>query len=168
MTKILVVSDTHGQNQILHDVIALEKPIDMLIHCGDVEGNLNSVLGCSPGFEVHAVRGNCDYSGYADRLLLTAEDKRILVVHGHEHAVRYTLDALFRAAMQNQADVVLFGHSHIPEIEERYGILAVNPGSLAKPRQQARQKTYALLTITEGAFPRAEIKVFSHSWPDCE
>ncbi|MBQ8305796.1 MAG: metallophosphoesterase [Blautia sp.] len=158
MTKILVVSDTHGKNSYMHDAIALEHPFDMLIHCGDVEGNLYSILGPDPGYEFHAVRGNCDYSGYPDRLILTVEDKRILVVHGHEHAVRYSNDALFRAASQSSADVILFGHSHMPEIEERYGILAVNPGSLAKPRQQTRRRTYAILTITEGSFPRADIK----------
>ena len=163
MTKILVVSDTHGKNSFLLDVIALERPFDMLIHCGDVEGNLYSILGRDPGFAFHAVRGNCDYSGYPDRLILPVEDKRILVVHGHEHAVRYTNDALFRAARESKADVILFGHSHMPEIEERYGILAVNPGSLAKPRQQTRRRTYAILTIEENTFPRADIKELAPS-----
>ena len=36
--KILVVSDTHGRDSGLERAVELERPFDMLIHCGDVEG----------------------------------------------------------------------------------------------------------------------------------
>ena len=37
--KILIVSDTHGKDSNLETVLEIEKPIDMLIHLGDVEGS---------------------------------------------------------------------------------------------------------------------------------
>lgn len=36
--KVLIVSDTHGKEGNLKEAIRREQPIDMLIHCGDVEG----------------------------------------------------------------------------------------------------------------------------------
>ena len=36
--KILIVSDTHGRDEKLEEAVHKEAPIDMLIHCGDVEG----------------------------------------------------------------------------------------------------------------------------------
>ena len=41
--KILIVSDTHGRLENLERVIEMTKPIDALIHLGDVEGQEDSV-----------------------------------------------------------------------------------------------------------------------------
>ena len=68
--RILVVSDTHGHENNLERVLKKIRKPDHLIHCGDVEGNIYSILGTDTPYEIHAVRGNCDYSGYSDELLL--------------------------------------------------------------------------------------------------
>ena len=39
MKRALIVSDTHGRLGNLKEVLEQEKPIDMLVHCGDVEGS---------------------------------------------------------------------------------------------------------------------------------
>ena len=36
--KIMIVSDSHGQMENITRAIGLEKPLDMLFHCGDTEG----------------------------------------------------------------------------------------------------------------------------------
>ena len=36
--KVLIVSDTHGQDENLEETVLREAPFDYLIHCGDVEG----------------------------------------------------------------------------------------------------------------------------------
>ena len=41
--KILVVSDTHGHSRELLEVLRRVKPVDALIHCGDVEGQENYI-----------------------------------------------------------------------------------------------------------------------------
>ena len=45
MMKILIISDSHGHHDLLRRAIGQEAPIDMLIHAGDVEGNLEKILG---------------------------------------------------------------------------------------------------------------------------
>ena len=37
MGKVLIVSDNHGQIDTLKKIIAMEKPVDLVIHCGDSE-----------------------------------------------------------------------------------------------------------------------------------
>ena len=39
MMKILIVSDTHGKDEVLREVIGTEEPVDMLIHLGDTVGS---------------------------------------------------------------------------------------------------------------------------------
>ena len=41
--KILIISDSHGHHDLLRRAIGQEAPIDMLIHAGDVEGNLGTL-----------------------------------------------------------------------------------------------------------------------------
>ncbi len=158
--RILVVSDSHGKNRLLREAVKKEQ-FDMLIHCGDVEGNIYSILGTDTPYEIHAVRGNCDYSGYSDELLLTVAGHRIFVTHGHMYRVRYDNQTLLREAAKRSADVVCFGHSHIPEVEYSHGRLLLNPGSIAEPRQTGRKNTYAILTLEENKMPRADICVLT-------
>lgn len=59
--KILIVSDTHGKEGNLREALKREQPIDMLVHCGDVEGReekIREMAGCP----VHMVAGNNDFS----------------------------------------------------------------------------------------------------------
>ena len=58
--KILIVSDTHGRDATLRNLLEKVKPIDMLVHCGDVEGSeeyIRSLVDCP----VHMVAGNNDF-----------------------------------------------------------------------------------------------------------
>ena len=83
--RILVISDSHGRNDDVAGVIEQVGPIDMLIHCGDVERGddyIRSLVDCP----VHMVSGNNDYN-----LDLPAQDILILAI------IRYWLftDILF-------------------------------------------------------------------------
>lgn len=167
--KILVVSDSHGDMTSLRYAIGREMPIDMLIHCGDVEGNLDKTLGPGRDYDLKVVRGNCDFGNeYSPMLVFKAGYYRILVVHGdHYNAFDPKRQALLKLAKDNYADVVCYGHTHIWEnyYDEKNGILFLNPGSVSRPRMQpdgSRKKTYAVLTITDDTLPTAEI----HELPD--
>ena len=59
--KVLVVSDSHGRHELLRKAIGQEAPIDMLIHAGDVEGDLDRILGPKREYEIYAVAGNMDW-----------------------------------------------------------------------------------------------------------
>lgn len=59
--KILIVSDTHGQEKNLEEVLEKESPIDALIHLGDLEGGedfINTHVSCP----AYLVSGNNDFS----------------------------------------------------------------------------------------------------------
>lgn len=149
--KILVVSDSHGRNNAIRYAIGQEAPFDMLVHCGDVQGDLNSILGKGRDYELRVVRGNCDWTSSAPKeLLFEIGWCRIFVAHGDRYGVKYHNDEILAAARARHADVVLFGHSHVPEIVRTDdAILLVNPGSVSLPHQDPPKRTYAVLTIGE-------------------
>ena len=160
--KCLVISDTHGDNRAMMAVIEKEKPFDILIHCGDVQDNLAAILGTQE-YGYFAVRGNCDMFSYAeDERCVKLGYYNVFVTHGHRYQVNYRDSALIRVGRKAHADVILYGHTHVPEIKEdkESGILIVNPGSLSRPRQVPRVPTYAVLTISGDKLPEAEIKKY--------
>lgn len=159
--KIVVMSDTHGDLWAPDRVIEEELPFDYLIHLGDAEASLNVVLGHADAYELIAVRGNCDwFSTLPDVVTKKIGYYNLMCVHGHTYAVRSGHRILLDAARREYADVVLYGHTHVPCIERDpgSGILIVNPGSLTQNRPRGRKGTYAVLTISDDALPQAELK----------
>ena len=156
--KILVISDSHQDARVIDEVIAKESPFDILVHCGDSEGSLFLVQQRENPFEVYAVLGNCDYSGFPKEIFFTVGYYNFFVCHGHKHRVHNTNDDIVAAGKRNSADVVLFGHTHVPEISEEMGMLLVNPGSISLPKQASGKRSYAIVSISEDYLPKAEIR----------
>lgn len=163
--KILIVSDSHRDNDALRYAIGQEQPFDLLIHAGDVEGDLDTILPPRyRDYRVVCVRGNCDWGSLCpdSELIPVAGDtwhRSIYVTHGHRYNVRYEDDLLLDAARQQLADIVVYGHTHVPACYETAdGLLVINPGSVSEPRQASRQPSYAVLTIDDDGLPTAEIR----------
>ena len=78
------------------------------------------------------------------------------MTHGHNYYVNSRKDMIRSAAVQRGARIALFGHTHVPYLEEQEGILIANPGSLSLPRQADHYPTYLLLFIGEDGSVRAE------------
>ena len=68
--------------------------------------------------------------------------KRIFALHGHTRQVKYGLQMLAEAAKEKQADLVLYGHTHMPKVDYIDGIYYLCPGSI-------RQGSYGLADITD-------------------
>lgn len=156
--KILIVSDTHGRNSDLEDVVEKEIPFDMLIHCGDVEGQeffIEALADCPCSI----VAGNNDF--FSD---LPREDeimigrRKALVTHGHYYGISSGTDGVIQAAKSRGCEMVFYGHTHTPEVVEENGVLAVNPGSLVYPRQRGGEKSYAVMTTDGRGGVKVEIK----------
>lgn len=150
--KILVVSDSHGRDRNIQRAIEQEKPFDMMLHLGDIEegeGMIRTLcLNQNPTCQMYAVRGNNDFfSQMPAQAVLKLGPHRALLVHGHHFEVHSTLFLLEREARAKGADVALFGHTHVPLLEERDGILFLNPGSISLPRQEGRQPSYGVMEI---------------------
>lgn len=154
--KILIVSDSHGYHDLVRRAIGQEAPIDMLIHAGDVEGDLEKILGKKREYEIRAVAGNMDWSDkLEDELCFPAGNHVIYLTHGHRLGVHSGTGRLRKKAEEKGADIAIYGHIHRPVYEdgEEDGITVINPGSIAKPRQEGWKKSYAVLTIRrDGSF----------------
>ncbi|MDD6035282.1 MAG: metallophosphoesterase [Lachnospiraceae bacterium] len=148
--KAVIVSDSHGRFGGLQEIIEREKPFDLLIHAGDIQGG----TGCLEDWAecpVYAVRGNCDWSGeLSQELLVPFGSHTIFLTHGHRYGVKSGIETLAMAAKEAGADIAVYGHSHIPSAEERYGVVTLNPGSVSEPRQKMRRPTYLILENRPG------------------
>ena len=145
MSRIAVISDSHGSLHNLKSFLPQLGQVDALWHLGDCTEDaprLAEMLNC--GYV--SVRGNCD--PFSDMPLTERIDwhgKRFLLLHGHTAGGRLSL---CYAAKEQHADAVLFGHSHIASIETADGVLLINPGSLSRPRG-GRGPSIAVLTLTD-------------------
>ena len=75
--------------------------------------------------------------------------KHIVYTHGHTHYVKYGLYDLITDARSKKADVLLYGHTHVPDCRYEDGLYIVNPGSL-----HGSFGTFAILDIThQGVVP---------------
>ena len=149
--KILIMSDSHGHHDLVRRAIGQEAPIDMLIHAGDVEGDLEQVLGPGRDYELRVVAGNMDWSDrLEDELCFPIGDHhRVYLTHGHRLGVHSGTYWLVERARKKGADIAVYGHIHVPDYGTEEGVLVINPGSIAKPRQQGWRKSYAVMTVDE-------------------
>ena len=160
--RILVVSDSHGCNTYLKQAIQREKPFDYLIHCGDIQFSLDSIDD-NKEYEILAVKGNTDSDHSLDEeQSLSVLFQDVWVVHGDKYHVKREekYNTLREAAKKKGASIVLFGHTHQPEIyEDRESyITLINPGSIGEPRTKEEKISYAVLTLTDDYDVIPEIK----------
>ncbi len=146
--RLLVMSDTHGDTEVIKTVRERHMDVDAVIHCGDSELPFDHeyLEGAK------RVRGNCDGDArFPDEEIFAVSDKKIFVTHGHLFNVKSTTMNLFYRAKEVEADVVFFGHSHVLGCELLENILFVNPGSLLKPRG-IDDKSYAIVEFSESTW----------------
>ncbi len=146
--KILVMSDTHGHKANIEKALQKYPDIDCIIHLGDYARDAEHLKKLTDK-EVYSLKGNCDVSSDAKQeLVLTVDGKKILALHGHQQCVKTSLLPLGLYAIQKGADLVLFGHTHIP-VEEPYAdVILYNPGSLGEPR--GRKPSVGIIAIENG------------------
>ncbi|MDO4308070.1 MAG: metallophosphoesterase [Eubacteriales bacterium] len=155
--KVLIVSDTHGRDTNLEKTVSMEAPFDLMIHCGDVEGREFFIQALADG-PCCIVSGNNDFfSDLPREEEINLAGNKVLVTHGHYYGVSMDLRGVVEEARSRDCRAVFFGHTHKPVVMEKDGVLAINPGSLAYPRQQGRKPSYAVLFVDEEGSMQAEI-----------
>lgn len=146
--RILVVSDTHGDEQVLEELVASQPEAQTVIHLGDGASEAQAVADRFPDRTFYFVRGNCDWASAARDIPLMREEKvagkRIFFTHGHEYEVKRDFYRVVCAAKERNADVLLFGHTHVPLCEYDDGLYLLNPGSLSR----GINRTYGIVDIT--------------------
>ena len=157
MTKLLILSDSHGSTQAVRRILAAEKDAGAVIFLGDGLHDLELALTEAPKTRVYSVAGNCDFGALEPLDGLAAFDSVVIFyTHGHMYGVKYDLDTLAEAAAARGAEVALFGHTHIPPEEQHGTVLLFNPGSCG--RCYTGPDTYGVLTLADGRVLRAEHK----------
>jgi putative phosphoesterase len=140
-----LISDTHGL--LRPEVHAAFAGVELILHAGDVCGDeiLDELELIAP---VRAVHGNND-APWDPRLAAAIDDTfdgvRVHVSHGHE--VGKVTPANIAAAYD--ADVVVYGHTHVQKVTRVDGRIIVNPGA-AGPRRFNLEASVALLTVKNG------------------
>ncbi len=148
---VAVVSDTHGNRAGMERLARFlrEAQISTLLHLGDDYGDL--AFFSQQGFEAIGVPGvYCPQ--YQDpripnRLVLELSGVKLLLTHtDSRHRYDRPEDPDPRAAAW-EVDLVLYGHSHVPALEDRESGWWLNPGHLKNPVDRGSPATFALLDL---------------------
>lgn len=160
--QVLVLSDTHAPRFWKALPPALIEPLrraDLVLHAGDVctpdvldtlaeYAPVKVVLGNNDGPEIAQWRGSVP-----ETLEFEAEGVRLAMIH--DSGPRTGRDRRMHRRFPD-ADLVVFGHSHIP-LDEPDGVVALfNPGSPTDKRRQPHG-TYGLLTLEDGRITERRI-----------
>jgi uncharacterized protein len=153
--RIGLISDTHGL--LRPEVHSALHGVQLILHAGDVGGDeiLDELALIAP---VHAVFGNTDEVGNTrlrKAIDMVIGDVTIHVSHGHELGAPKPEKLIARYA----ADVIVYGHTHIPLVTRAGGRLVVNPGA-AGPARFEIVPSVAILEISNG-LPTARIVALS-------
>ena len=146
--KILVLSDSHRAMHEMRKAVQKEKP-DMIIHLGDHLLDAEKLSEEFPDIPIEMVDGNCDSSFASMEKLIEVEEKKIFICHGHAYGVKHDLGPLKEAALEKGADIVLYGHTHIPYYDFDGRIHIMNPGS-AGAAHYPQKEGYGLIFIENG------------------
>ena len=125
--QIGVISDTHGL--LRPEALEALQGADLIIHAGDIGQPqiLQSLQNLAPVF---AIRGNVDTESWYQEFPLT----EVIEAEGFFFYIIHNIDELDLNPVAAGFHVVIYGHSHRPEIDYRNGVLYLNPGSAGRRR----------------------------------
>ncbi len=148
--KLMIASDIHGSAFYCKELLkAFEnEKADKILLLGDIlyHGPRNDlpkdyapkeVISMLNGIKEYilCVRGNCDtevdqmvldFPVLNEQIFLCVDETEMLAVHGHK---------AFPAV--KPGTFILFGHTHIPKLEESAGVTYMNPGSVSIPKENS-------------------------------
>jgi putative phosphoesterase len=151
MRRVGILSDSHGNWDMAEQAVRAMGDCDELAHAGDYYRDALHLEDCL-GVPVRAVTGNCDRSVTGPQEEVWQVDgHRIFLTHGHLYGVKYGLLKLYYRARELDAEIVIFGHTHVPLDEIYEGIYFINPGSVSWSRGQALN-SYAVLEFEKGQY----------------
>ena len=143
--KILLMSDSHGNKKAIYRAIENELP-ELVLHLGDHNYDCSDAIQSYPEITFRTVRGNCDrFSPELETDEFTINDMRFIMTHGNLFGVKTGYSRIISFAAARNANVLLFGHTHIPYYSVIEGLTVINPGSVGMDK-----KTYAVLQCCDG------------------
>ena len=159
--KVGLVSDSHGNTMALEMMLATPEgqEAECWLHAGDFVRDADYLEIISEK-KVYKVAGNGDWphSKAPDDLIVELAGHRILLTHGHEHGVRFDTEILEENAANMGADIAVYGHTHVADLnpQGKRGLTILNPGSIARPRDDS-YGSFMLLELEEGKAPEVRL-----------
>ena len=145
--KILIVSDTHRYNTNFLKIVEKTAPLDMVVHCGDIEGS-ELLISQAAECPVEMVQGNNDFfSDLPREKEFMIGEYRVWLTHGHNYYIAMNSDVIKLEARMRDVDIVMCGHTHKPVVDIESGLTLLNPGSISYPRQSNRKPSYIIMEI---------------------
>ncbi len=167
---VLVFSDSHGNASLMRQALDASPTAD-IIHLGDGVDDL-SFLDTSSR-QVYSVWGNFEGWLYPTtsknevfEKIIEISGTRILMMHGHMRSVKSGMYAATLAAIEADADLLLYGHTHVPaDVYLPSGssvggtvlkkpLRIMNPGTVGK----GRSLSYGVLTFRDGVLLTSHFK----------
>lgn len=154
--KCLCFSDSHGTSAYISRALEMHPDAELVFFLGDGLSDIDRFVYDRTKAWL-AVRGNCDLVGDIGGSLVKKVDsitlygKKIVFTHGDLYGAKYGTDGIVSLAREMDADIVLFGHTHLPL--EKYlsdgekPLYLFNPGSIGVPYRS--ETSYGIIDITD-------------------
>lgn len=157
--KVAVVSDTHGRIEPFLNKLKQFNDVELIIHLGDTVEDAKKIREKTQ-LPLFVVRGNNDYMDVNTpwRELVRINGHKILLTHGHKEGVNFGETKLYYAAKEAEAEMVLYGHTHVYHYDEIEGIKILNPGSAGYDRG-FEYESFVLMDITADDISVERIKL---------
>ena len=156
MKTIGVISDTHiptRQAKLPLDVLSVFNGVDLIIHAGDFE-SLTVADALEEIAPLKAVTGNMCWNEVREKfphhLLLQVEELTIGLTHGRGGSSGHN-SRVIEVFKDKQPDIIISGHTHMPNAEIVEKIFLLNPGSPTDKRF-AKKNTVAILRIDKSSY----------------
>lgn len=151
--ELLIVSDSHGKKERILRLLREHPFAKYLLFCGDGINDISEIEKEFPTLIVCAVKGNCDrFCDMPEERFFSVDGVRILMMHGHSYGVKGGMGAALSHAKKMNADILLYGHTHVPKNEyaSDVSMSLFNPGSLAE--RTVDGYSYGVLEIRQGSY----------------
>ena len=156
--KILCFSDSHGDDRCIRFALLRHPDAELIIHLGDGLSEVEKFVFSDSRRKWLCVRGNCDPSISSLPELPKKTDSinimghRIVYTHGDLYGVKYSFGGIMGLAAEKEADLVLFGHTHIPcekyvELPSGKSAYLFNPGSAGG--DYFAGSSFGVITVTD-------------------
>jgi len=102
-----------------------------IFYLGDGSNDVLRLKENYPDKEFIIIKGNNDIGAIPEIFCGFLNGLKTIAVHGHKQYVKYNLDRLYFLALENEAKIVLYGHTHTPDTTYNNGVYFLNPGALS-------------------------------------
>ena len=156
MKTIGIISDTHIPTRMAKlplEVLSVFNGVDLILHAGDFE-SLSIADTLEEIAPLKSVTGNMCWNEvrekFPDNLLLEVEELTIGLTHGRGGASGHN-SRIIQVFNDKKPDIIVSGHTHMPDARVIDGTLLLNPGSPTDKRF-AKKNTVAILRIDKSSY----------------